>query len=403
MGFFQGVSLPASKAPPIRVAQCGICKLYQSCHTPKMPVFGKGRRQILVVGEAPGKNEDEQGRPFVGESGSILTRTLVTIDPEFELDFDTWRTNALICRPPKNRKPTDKEIDYCRPNLTRTIQELRPRAILLLGDSAVRSVIGHIWKESPGAISRWVGYAIPYQRWNCWILPAYHPAYLARDAKNVGLRLWFQRHLQNVLEIDNRPQDVMTDLSKQPIQRLYDRDEIEQAIAKIIRWGKPVAFDYETNMVKPDSSAAEIVSCSICVGGKHTIAFPWIYELHDTLRDFVQSDLPKYGANIKFEDRWTRAVLKTPVRNWQWDTMQAAHVLDNRPGINSVKFQSFIRFGVDLYNAQIEPYLEADGGCNRPNRIHEIPIDDLLKYNGLDSLYEYHIAVQQRKELKYDC
>lgn len=80
----------------------------------------------------------------------------------------------------------------------------------------------------------------------------------------------------------------------------------------------------------------------------------------------------------------------------------AAHVLDPRGGVTGLKFQSFVRLGTPDYSHHIRPFLESDGGGNSVNRIREIEIGTLLKYNAMDSLLEYHVGESQRKELGYD-
>jgi hypothetical protein len=86
------------------------------------------------------------------------------------------------------------------------------------------------------------------------------------------------------------------------------------------------------------------------------------------------------------------------VKNWAWDGMQAAHVLDGRTGITSLKFQAFVQFGLPLWNKTVEPYLEADGG-NQKNRIDKCDLHELLLYCGLDSLIEFRLAKKQMKEM----
>ena len=84
------------------------------------------------------------------------------------------------------------------------------------------------------------------------------------------------------------------------------------------------------------------------------------------------------------------------VRNWKWDTMLGAHTLDNRPGITSIKFQAFVMLGVDSWDWPIKPFLKMKNkGGNVPNRLKDAPLTTMLKYNGLDSLYEWHVAVKQ--------
>ena len=104
---------------------------------------------------------------------------------------------------------------------------------------------------------------------------------------------------------------------------------------------------------------------------------------------------------MKFEDRWTRTHLGHSVKNWKWDTMLAAHWMDNRRGITSVKFQAFVHLGISPWNPHIEKFLKSDS-TREPNQItQEIEIRDLLIYNGLDSLIEFHVAIKQMQLTGY--
>jgi uracil-DNA glycosylase family 4 len=172
-GFFTKSQL-ASKAPVSRIPHCGSCGLFRQCKSPKMPVSGKGRKQILLVGEAPGKNEDLEGKQFVGKTGQLLERSLRSVG--IDMRRDCWLTNALICRPPNNAKPSHKEIGYCRANLINTIEKLKPEIIIPIGDAAVESLMTWLWKDKIGSIGRWVGWNIPHQKLNAWICHIWHPS-----------------------------------------------------------------------------------------------------------------------------------------------------------------------------------------------------------------------------------
>ncbi len=171
-----------------------------------MPVSGNGDRKILIVAEAPGKEEDQQNTQLIGQSGQWLRVELA--DLGVDLDRDCWKTNAIICRPEGNRTPTDAEISHCRPNLLNAIEELKPQTIILLGDAAVRSLIGFLWKENPGPIGRWVGWRISDQKLNAWVCPTWHPAYLMREnrqyAKSDPRLIWFRMHLKVAYDWDQR-------------------------------------------------------------------------------------------------------------------------------------------------------------------------------------------------------
>jgi hypothetical protein len=179
------------------------------------------------------------------------------------------------------------------------------------------------------------------------------------------------------------------------VKRIYVPAEARTVIEQVTG---AFAFDYETDRLKPDHPQSGIVCCSVS-DGRHTISFPWIGEAVEAMGKLLRSDHPKIGANIKFEERWTRRVFGHGVRNWVWDTVQAAHVLDNRRGVSGLKFQSFVLLGQEPYDRSIESLLEAVGG-NDKNQISKADWDDLLLYNGMDSLLTYEVAKKQRKEMR---
>jgi hypothetical protein len=110
---------------------------------------------------------------------------------------------------------------------------------------------------------------------------------------------------------------------------------------------------------------------------------------------------------MKFEWTWTLNKLNIEITDFCWDTMLAAHVIDNRPYITSIKFLAYIYFGVIDYNSEIEPYLKGvdEKNANSMNRILELTKTEagrtkLLTYCGMDSIFEYRAAMKQMEELK---
>lgn len=396
-GFFQSSDI-SQKSTDSLIPKCGACGIYKLCKSPKMPVTGEGRKGILIMGEAPGGEEDERNEQFVGKSGQFLRSTLEKFD--IDLDRDCWKTNALICRPPENRTPTSDEIEYCRPNLTSTINDLNPRIIIPMGGSAVRSLLGPLWREDTGPVSKWVGCKIPSQRYNSWICPTYHPSYVNRmeDSKEGPVvKLWFERHIDAAIKLSGRPWNVIPNF-KNEVECILSSEYAKTRIEEIIESGKALAFDYETNRLKPDHPSAEIICCSISTGDK-TFAYPWVGEAIKATGELLKSENPKIGANIKFEDRWTREEFGFPVNNWVWDCMLSAHHLDNRSGITGLKMQSFLRLGQEDWSHNIKPYLTTTDE-NGVNRIKEIDMGTLLVYCAIDSKVEYELAKLQRKEMK---
>jgi len=376
----------------VGLPKCGSCGLYRHCRSPKMPVTGQGRKGILVVAEAPGEEEDRNNEQLIGRAGQHLRSTLRMCG--VELDRDCWKTNAVICRPTKNgdnRTPTDKEIEYCQPNLLATIRDLRPCAVILLGGVAVRSLIGWLWPDAHFDISMWAGWRIPSQRLGAWICPTYHASYvIRRDREPTGrvLQLWFLQHLQKAVEERERPSRVdYASLCKIMLVPEQAAMEVRRMTAAAGR----LAFDYETTTLKPE--CGEIVSCAVS-DGRQSVAFPWHGEAIQAVKEMLVSPVEKVASNLKFEERWSQKAFGHGAVNWRFDTMQDAHLLDNRGGVTSIKFQAFVRLGVDPWDAGIKGFLEGVGG-NGVNRIRQLDPQRLLRYNAMDALMEILVANQQ--------
>lgn len=163
------------------VSQCQKCPLGG---TRTKIVVERGNRQapIMVIGEGPGQNEDEQGLPFVGKAGQLLDKILASVD--LNPDRDVYICNVVKCRPPGNRVPTDEEMETCKPYLLEQIRLVNPKIILLTGATAVRAITGDkrgITKIR-GTWMEWEGR---------WVMPIFHPAYLLRNqSREAGSPKW---------------------------------------------------------------------------------------------------------------------------------------------------------------------------------------------------------------------
>jgi len=377
--------------------KCGQCGLSRQCNSPRMIPTGKGNRSILFVGEAPGEEEDKQGKQFVGPVGRFLRTTVNGFGDDID---EGWVTNCVVCRPPKNRIQ-DKYIDACRPVLFRTIRDLRPKVIVALGLSAIKSLISPEWKGDIGGVTRWIGWSIPSRFYGAWICPVYHPSYILREGKDPVLMKEWRRHLQNAFKLERTKERPVTGKLKglkQRIELVSNPRSARQRIRDLATKEGILAFDYETTGLKPDDPGHCIVTCSFCLNGEESFACAIDSSCYRSLSRVLRNRaLRKVASNLKFEERWTRAKLGHGVARWYWDTMLAAHLLDNRPGITSLKFQAYVRLGVAGYEASVAPYLKA-ATANGFNRIRELSLSELLLYNGLDSLLEYQVMEHQRKE-----
>jgi uracil-DNA glycosylase len=161
------------------VAQCTQCKLST---TRTQGVLGVGDRNAdwLIVGEAPGADEDAQGEPFVGQAGKLLDAMLGSID--LARGNKVYITNVLKSRPPGNRNPEPDEIAACMPYLLAQIELIRPKLIVALGRFAAQTLL-----QTDEAIARLRGRVHQYQ--GVPLIVTYHPAYLLRNLPDKA-RAW---------------------------------------------------------------------------------------------------------------------------------------------------------------------------------------------------------------------
>ncbi len=166
------------------VAGCRACELCDSRHN---TVFGTGNRQArwMLIGEAPGENEDRTGQPFVGEAGQLLDNMLRAAGltrADGGGEDQVYIANVLKCRPPRNRNPEPHEVERCEPFLQRQVELVQPRLILALGRFAVQSIL-----RSAEPIGRLRGKVHQYH--GVPVVVTYHPGYLLRNPVDKS-RVW---------------------------------------------------------------------------------------------------------------------------------------------------------------------------------------------------------------------
>lgn len=195
--------MPAFKAPVIKkaaleavraeIGDCRRCKLSGGRRT---IVFGEGNPEadLMFIGEGPGKEEDIQGRPFVGDAGQLLTRLIEKMGFARE---DVYIGNIVKCRPPMNRDPEDDEIGTCVQFIKRQIEIIAPKVVVSLGRISAHTLIG---TKTP--ITRLRGTFYEYK--GIPLMPTFHPAYLLRNPKDKWL-VW--QDAQKVIERLNEKEE----------------------------------------------------------------------------------------------------------------------------------------------------------------------------------------------------
>ena len=159
------------------LGNCTRCKLHQGR---KNIVFGEGdpKAVLVFVGEGPGQEEDQQGRPFVGAAGQLLT-DIIAKGMKLRRE-DVYICNIVKCRPPDNRNPEPDEIEACEPFLKKQLQAIKPGVIVALGNVAVKTLL-KTGKGITALRGTWHMYdGIP-------LMPTFHPAYLLRNPRDKKL------------------------------------------------------------------------------------------------------------------------------------------------------------------------------------------------------------------------
>lgn len=183
--------------------KCAVCQKCALCQTRTKSVFSGGvpNNKLMLIGEAPGFFEDQQGEPFVGKAGQLLDKIFESVGLSRQKDI--YICNTIKCRPPNNRDPLPEEKNACREYLDAQLDILRPKIILLCGKVALRSFIDTDlgitkvrgqWFDGPNGAK---------------MMPIFHPSYLLRNAqKTVGSPKWLM--WKDIQEI-KRVYDTLSD------------------------------------------------------------------------------------------------------------------------------------------------------------------------------------------------
>ncbi len=174
----------------------GDCRRCRLCEERSNIVFGVGdpNARLMFVGEAPGRDEDKQGEPFVGRAGKLLNKIIEAMGLGRE---QIYIANVVKCRPPENRNPAPDEIETCEPFLLRQIETIRPEVIVCLGTFAAQTLLQtetrigalrsnfHPW---PSAVVK-AKFETPLREGSIQVMPTYHPAFLLRNP-NMKRPVW---------------------------------------------------------------------------------------------------------------------------------------------------------------------------------------------------------------------
>ncbi len=371
---------------------CEVCPLSQ--FPGRMEPTGSSEPEVYMLGEAPGRNEIDQRRQFVGDSGQLL-RKLV---PQKYEKLLRWN-NVVRSHPPKNRTPEPEEIAACRPSIVADIERSKPLAIFGFGNTPLE------WVSGFTGIMNWRGRRMPVQVGShvCWYYAFQHPAsflhqrrptydgFLSEDSRMFVFDL--ARAFAELDELPPKPRVHTPDRVRFGVECLTKIEDIAEAL----QWAAQqlvVGVDYETNCLRPYESNSAILSAAVGTLNK-SFAFPIYHpgagfsqEQIDAVlglwRDFLlNAPCRKVVHNLAFEMEWSGYFfgLETlRARPWE-DTANAAAIVDERrgkkPGCFSLEFLVQQYFGFNIKQL-------AD--VDRTNLANE-PLQKVLMYNGVDAKY----------------
>lgn len=394
-GFFTTEQVKSLSRPDGKVRSCLRCGRSSKCSSPKIPIYGEGKKKLMIVLPYPSEMADKKGQPC-GQHFRKLQSLLK--ENKIDIHTDCWVTYAVRC---SGTNILGEAIECCRRFLLQSITHYAPSAVLIFGMEGVISLIGSRWKKDLGGIEKWQGWQIPDQELKTFLCPTYSLHSL--DGKNTEpYEICISKAIHKAVMCLNREFPAF----KEPeVVYLEDLQELNTISAPI------TAFDYEATGKKPHGAGHKIVCASIAVSPDkvYTFLMPKSPQERKPFTDYLKNEnICKMAHNMKYEDTWSRVRLRTEVKGWSWDSMLAAHIEDNRSGICSLKFQIYIKFGIVDYDSEINPYLRAedDKDSNAINKVEELLSTEegtrkLLKYCAWDSALQYRLAMWQRQYMSH--
>ncbi len=334
----------------------------------------------MILGEAPGFNEDQQGRPFVGASGQLLTEALTAAGIG-----DHRVTNVVRCYPMERKLPA-KSVKACAPYLDAEIAEYRPTHILALGNTALQRVMG-----GKGTITALAGKEMWSDKYQCHVMGAFHPAYILRVQGKKSA--WLS-------DIHRFARLVSGELVKDPPIAVHTVAGYKglETISKLLHTGTPFTFDFEATPIPWWHKDWKAYSISFSWDGVRSIVVPlwhkesplictndvWLKDFFKDVRDVMQDpEVSKTAHNQLYDDiAWFRCAGYLPYTTC--DTMVLAHILDENR-LKNLKYLGRALLGWPDWDIDAK---------------QEHPLDKLAFYNGADACATFLLREKLLAELR---
>lgn len=378
--------------------RCGIC------HTTTRPFLqGKGSESptIVVVGEAPTAEEESRGEVFLGPAVVKLADQLKIAGID---SSQVYFTDSCKCRLPHSVKgPTKEIVDCCREHLIQEIQLLKPKLIIACGNAALYSVLPES-VSSPEGIMRFHGRTVHSEAFNCEVIPVLHPSAILRRAEldSVARADWERvgRHLRGETSTVDTKFDVLETLDQA-------REFFECTLPNVHAY----AFDTETQNL--DYLTAALVSVQWSWQKGHAVVLPMYVHGHrqwgddeHLIRQYLRSefcDRPcrRIAQNMKFDAKHLRTQLGGEVIGQYFDTMLAAHLLDENQAKDLTSLSQTYT-DMDLYEYHMDDFWKSQKVTDEKRDYRTVPWDILVPYSARDADCTWRLYEVLNEQLSKD-
>ena len=363
-----------------RDSGCTLCPLHQTAEYVCLLGQGPLRPKAMVIGEAPGHREDDSGKPFVGKAGKLLDKLLIEAGLTRQ---ELYITNAVHCRPPDNKTPTKKQIEACKVWLQREIDHVKPKVVLLLGNTP-------LWSSLALKGIRQVR-GRPIKRDGVLYLPTYHPAFALRDPRQETVLRNDLATFKTLIEYGDIPQEQRLNIKIVKDERSFVKmlDDIESSSL--------ISFDLETTGL--DTFALDFAITSFGVGTRdrqwilplqHREGFLYDKPQRNYIRRVIKAaeGCKKAAHNGKYD---SLSLLNYLHLHWtcEFDTMLAHHLIDEN-SIHDLKNLAQVYCGAPNYD------------IDKDQKRGAATLEDLARYHAHDLYYTRKLAIIFEKKLKED-
>lgn len=349
-----------------------------------------GDTDVMFASEAPGRNEAQQGRPFVGQAGKVLRESLKQSGISRFGIVNVWR-----CRPPNNVLPSGEPGLFCRELFVKDLLTHNQKITIALGAVGLNALT-----ENKMSIMKVQGrvFSVNFNGSKLLLLPMLHPAFLLRQ------RAWWRdwelgfEKLKNYLdtgELNYIPID------RRVVNKATSSSEALEYVRKLRRYDV-IACDIETTSFNMPWEGGEIITMAFAVSPIEAYAIPWRFvsvEVFDEIKLLLEDRSIRwlwYNGSYDVQFFWAEGISA----RIDGDAMLEAHLLDERNNVHSLKKDSAVWLSAPDWEEDIKKYkIPNDTSREAQDAWRRIPEDELLTYNGLDTAHTLHLSSVIREQL----